>query len=899
MFYLDDDIKRFIEYCKHQYNIRDKSTQPEFEIRINSVQQYIFDFLILECRKKYKEVIKESTVNIYETTTDGIANQYREIIEKGKKIYQSKTGKEKRDKMYTFKDQTQHLIRYSFSIEQTINCPENTSKLCLTRQRYRFEFDTLKGYTYMFTFITNKTYDNKKSYDFEVEIEFDIEKMTPELISESINELLSSFLLSNLSNDYSKYVYDRIFRFEKLIPKPVNIKETDSDTLKDNVYYVTNKLDGQRFLLYFFDGNIYSIQNRNVKFLCETKINNCLVDTEFFKNKYYLFDCYMYESNDILNKNLSERLEYCKLIKESNPLFEIKSFSKQLLTETKNLLDTLNKDENDGLIYTPENFSKKLPVFKWKFPEKMSIDFRVVKDSQNSSLYTLCVFTKTDKYGKTPFEIPFKIKDELTPFKTKNQIPFKINKKNATFISDKPLIDHGIYEFMFEKGNFVCHRQREDKTNPNFISVALDVYKDMIYPFESFKLIALFRPLNKFRKYHNQIKRQIITECCKQKDILDLGIGQGGDLEKYNQSNINTIFGVEPYEKNYKEFQSRLSSYSPTFSDKVKLIITNAQDTDKIVDIVGDKGVDIIASFFSLSFFFFPDKPNDIHDLVETISQNLKEDGYFIGTTIDGDQVLKVTNNKNKCFDFGDGFIRVEKNQTVTFEIKGTIVETQKESLVNFNLLVELLKDKGIVLKSSDFFKDNKDLTSDENKLNSLYRHFIFQKENITKCIYEECKPNTIFNLITKSNIEKCFDLFKKVIDTKKYNLFEIKPKDNYNILSEFYMVKKYINNLESPYFIKYNCLFGPRLHKTLVFKKIPEDSIYLKDYTIKEDYKTLRDQLVLSIELLTKKGLCCDLDKIVVYKNEIPSILFHDYSSLKKGKFSETQLKQLLHKLN
>jgi len=889
MFYLDNNIKEFINYCKQKYDERNKSTQPEFEIRINSVQQEIFDFLIFQCRQKYKEVIKESIVNIYSTTIDGISNQYREIIENGKTICQLKTGKENQDRMYTFKNQTQHLIRYSFSIEQTIDCPEKTSKPSFTRQRYRFEFDTLKGYTYMFTVITNK-----KPYDFEVEIEFDIEKMTPELISESIDELLSSFLLSNLSNDYSKSIYDRISTV--LIPKPINIKETDSDTLKDNVYYVTNKLDGQRFLLYFLDGNMYSIQNRNVKFICKTELNNCLVDTEFFKNKYYLFDCYIYNSINILNKNLPERLKCCELIKKSNPLFEIKSFSKQLLTETKNLLDTLNKDENDGLIYTPENFSKKLPVLKWKFPEKMSIDFRVIKDTQNPSLYTLCVFTKTDKYGKTPFEIPFKIKDELTPFKTKNQIPFKINKKNATFISDKPLIDHDIYEFMFEKGNFVCHRQREDKTNPNFISVAFDVYNDMIHPFESFKLIALFRPLNKFRKYHNQIKRQIIIEFCKQKDILDLGIGQGGDLDKYQNSNILSIIGVEPYDKNYKEFQKRLSSYSPTFSGKVKLIITNAQNTDKIIKEVGEKGVDIISSFFSLSFFFFPGT-NDIHDLVETISQNLKEDGYFIGTTIDGEQVLKVTNNKDKTFDFGDGFIRVEKDNTVTFEIKGTIVETQKESLVDFNLLVELLKNKGILLKSSDFFKDNKYLTRDENKLNSLYRHFVFQKENITKCIYEECKPNTIFNLITKSNIENCFDLFRKVINTKKYNLVEIQPKDNYNILSEFYMVKKYINNLDSPYFIKYDCLFGPRLHKTLVFKKIP-DSIYLKDYTIKEDYQTLRDQLLLSIELLKNKGLCCDLDKIVVYKNEIASILFNDYSSLKKGKFSETQLKQLLEKL-
>ena len=168
---------------------------------------------------------------------------------------------------------------------------------------------------------------------------------------------------------------------------------------------------------------------------------------------------------------------------------------------------------------------------------------------------------------------------------------------------------------------------------------------------------------------------------------------------KYNQSNIKTIFGVEPYDKNYKEFQSRLSSYPKSFSDKVKLIIGVAQDTDKIIKEVGEEGVDIVTSFFSLSFFFFP-KTNDINELVETVSQNLKEGGYFIGTTIDGEQVLKITNNTNKTFDFGDGFIRIEKDETVTFEIKGTIVETQKESLVDFNLLTELLKKKGIILKT-------------------------------------------------------------------------------------------------------------------------------------------------------------------------------------------------------
>ena len=869
MFYLDDDIQLFINYCKQQYIERNKNTQPEFEIRINSIQKEMFDFILFELKKKYKEVIKESTVHIYTTQTDGIYNQYRQIIDKNQTICQLKTGKENRDRSYLFSNQTEHMIRYSFSIEQTIDCPEKYGKPSFTRQRYRFEYDTLKGYTYMFTVITNKN-----PYDFEVEIEFDIEKMTIELVKESIDELLSLFLSSNLDIAHIKTIYDRISRFEKIIPKPINIKEEYSQLLKDNVYYVTNKLDGQRFLLYFYNGNVYTIQNKNVTFLCHTDIKESLVDTEFFQNKYYFFDCYQTKGNDLFDTKLPQRLEYCQQIKSSNPLFEVKPFSSQLFSESKRLLETLNKDENDGLIYTPEDFSKHLPVLKWKFPEKMSIDFRVVADIRNPLLYTLCIVTKMDKDGLTPF---------------------KINQRNAMIQTQKPLVDRGIYEFIYEKGNFTCHRRRLDKVKPNFISVASDVYKDMIHPFEDYKLLALFRPLNKFRKYHNQIKKQMISSLCKQQTILDLGIGQGGDLDKYNKSNIKTIFGVEPYDKNYKEFQSRLSSYPKSFSDKVKLIIGVAQDTDKIIKEVGEEGVDIVTSFFSLSFFFFP-KTNDINELVETVSQNLKEGGYFIGTTIDGEQVLKITNNTNKTFDFGDGFIRIEKDETVTFEIKGTIVETQKESLVDFNLLTELLKKKGIILKSTEFFKDNKDLTINENKLNSLYRQFIFQKENITNLIYEECKQNTILNLITKSNDTNCFELFQKVIDLKKYDLIKIKPKDIYTILHEFYMVKKYINPLQSPFFMKYECLYGTRLHKTLVFKK--RVGIPLKDYTDRKNFLALRDQLLLCIDLLSKKGLCCDLDKLIIDEHEFAHILFHDYSTLTFGKFSEKQIKNLLMKL-
>lgn len=59
MFYLDDDIQLFINYCKQQYIGRNKNTQPEFEIRINSIQKEMFDFLLFELKKNIKKLSKK------------------------------------------------------------------------------------------------------------------------------------------------------------------------------------------------------------------------------------------------------------------------------------------------------------------------------------------------------------------------------------------------------------------------------------------------------------------------------------------------------------------------------------------------------------------------------------------------------------------------------------------------------------------------------------------------------------------------------------------------------------------------------------------------------------------------------------------------------------------------
>jgi hypothetical protein len=343
----------------------------------------------------------------------------------------------------------------------------------------------------------------------------------------------------------------------------------------------------------------------------------------------------------------------------------------------------------------------------------------------------------------------------------------------------------------------------------------------------------------------------------------------------------------------------------------IKLLKIGAENTHDIVKDVGVEGVDIISSFFSLSFFFFPGT-NNLDNLVQTIFQNLKEDGFFIGTTIDGKRTTELLNPlPDKKFNFGEGFIQINTDQTVTFEIKGTIVETQKESLVDFELLTKKLQDVGIILEDSKFFKDNKDLSSYENELNSLYRTFIFHKNNMTEKINKLCNKNTFFNLLSRSTDEKCFELFRKLYKekqipflNKKVEIKELDPKYLYNKMSEFYSVKSLINPIHSNNLIKYYSLFGNRIHKYLVHDYIPKDAVTIFKYKDKKDYPSIREQIIETLLKLKEKNISYNnLSNLLILKDNTGyvKVIFDNFGYLDEGNFEkdENDLKHILEYLN
>jgi len=891
--------KEFIKSKKEEFDNAqsDIQSQMEFEIRISendcgsAVQLPFFNSLQEKCNKIYKNALKsESQVIIYQKIEGKKNLQYREINSKdGKdKICQEKTKPEPKDLYYT--GQTcDYCFRMSFSRENPIDCPpSDKGNILFTRQRQRVEFDTGKGYIYVFTDVDETKTGQKTTKKYEVEIEFDLKQLSVELIQDALTHLMGDYLKSNIPKEYEDLAMEKFNEnMEGFKPvKPVNLNDTKKAAKKHDEcpvskydiyeifsrkgypYQVTNKLDGERCFLFFNNNQVFSI-GKGVNFVCtlnqkyELKAGSIpiisIVDAEYFRGEYYFFDCYVFQNKSVFSDKLKDRLEMASLLSGKNPdLFKMKTFSSLLSKDTRYLLSNLDRTNNDGIIYTPEDPRQNLPIYKWKFPEKMSIDFQVKKSGPNFT-YNLLVSTKK---GIKPFEIDGKI---------------------ATFSSEKELKDNGIYEFMYDK-KFILHRERPDKSTPNYICTALDVWNDIVNPFTEEKLKKLFEPLHFYRKYHNSIKRELISQFCKGKRVLDLGVGKGGDLPKYKDSNAKAVIGVEPYSTNFKELKNRIKENRDGKMDiDFTLVETAAQDTDVINEKVGVEGVDVVASFFSLSFFFFPKRPQDLRDLVETISQNLKEGGYFIGTTIDGDRTTKLLQSMpDKTFDFDDGFIKLNDDNTVTFEVKDTIVETQQESLVDFKRLKNELEKVGLIEQLSPFFDRSNSLTKNENILNSLYRTFVFKKREISKEIASLCEENTFANLLTKSN--QCYDIFEKI---KLYNgcVETIPRKDIYNALEQFYFYKKHIDVFSSPQFVKWYSVYGTRIYKKSILEYLqPNKIVLLQNYTEKGDFPILREQFVSTLEKLHSNSIRYTnfKDGLCVYKDDSGNIrlLFTDYNA-------------------
>jgi len=289
----------------------------------------------------------------------------------------------------------------------------------------------------------------------------------------------------------------------------------------------------------------------------------------------------------------------------------------------------------------------------------------------------------------------------------------------------------------------------EESTNLDFIldkfpTVLIIVASNKTLPYEAsyfksidgMKLYAFYnprKPLENLRVFANTVKKDMIEET-RNKVVVDIGSGVGGDIFKYSKSQPKELFLIEPSDDNIKSLNIRLKEGEKYLRKlNYKVLKSGGEETQKIYSFVNKK-VDYVNMFFSLTFFF---KSREmLMSLVNTIDYLLKDGGVFMGTVMDGYLVEKELYNgdiTNKDYEIKKRWTEEGLyNKEISIDFKNTVTATyQTEYLVYMKEFEFLLASKGIILEKIMNFNDYNDtqsLTPEEKFLNGLYSLFSFRK---------------------------------------------------------------------------------------------------------------------------------------------------------------------------
>jgi hypothetical protein len=273
--------------------------------------------------------------------------------------------------------------------------------------------------------------------------------------------------------------------------------------------------------------------------------------------------------------------------------------------------------------------------------------------------------------------------------------------------------------------------------------------------------------------FHNQgVKRQLYEKPPKKGTLLELCCGEAGDLNRWLDSGYSFILGVDLVKKNiynpksgcYSRMLKRRGQYMRTVDPKeTKRIyypdmvfaagdcavpIKNGQaaaaigdkDSEDILKIVMNKqgsvashlkyvaakgadGFDAISCMFAVHYFFESEEKLD--GFLDNIALNLKKNGVFFCTFMNGEKVETAIANGNGDMIEGKKFLdnasvgmpvwaivrRYQKSTKSAYgkKIDVYIENTQKfipEYLVSFKTLVEKAKQHGLALLETQMFEE-------------------------------------------------------------------------------------------------------------------------------------------------------------------------------------------------
>ena len=515
--------------------------------------------------------------------------------------------------------------------------------------------------------------------------------------------------------------------------------------------------------------------------------------------------------------------------------------------------------------------------YKWKPPTQNSIDFYIEfqKDPKTGKILTLYDNSNDEYIRNKPYQIcnlyvgqygkngrqPLLFKEE----QDLHMAYLFLNNGKIRDLSGDSINDKTVVEFYYNNNievpvNFrwVPIRTRHDKTDGNYHTIADKVWRSIINPI----LISDFDELSKgnasydnkinemrskighdiivssnkenvyyqqnnemikpMRNFHNWIKSCLIYTYCsniyksnKQLSILDLGMGRGGEINKYYYAKVDFVVGTDIDKETLLSANdgclSRYNNEKKKRPNYPKMYFIHADSSAKLNYESQEqalKGMTVENKNLMLKFFSSDNKKIlfdrincmfSIHySLKDQISWDnykhnintfLRNDGYFTFCTFEASKVVELIGSKDRYTHY---YTTDKGEQKILFEIVKKYEDVKKDTIIGVGnaidvflpwisnegrYMTEYLVDKNFIVK--DLLEScNLELVDSDNFENQLNIH----KDFLNNFAKYESKPDT-----------------HKYLDNVKnfYNKNEINEGCwIYNSLTRYYVFKKLNKNI-------------------------------------------------------------------------------------------------------
>jgi mRNA (guanine-N7-)-methyltransferase len=149
-------------------------------------------------------------------------------------------------------------------------------------------------------------------------------------------------------------------------------------------------------------------------------------------------------------------------------------------------------------------------------------------------------------------------------------------------------------------------------------------------------------PAIDLKKFHNQIKRELIKAFCRSGSLLDIACGRGGDLSKWN--GLNYIRGIDISSAEIDEARRRHVESFPHLACEFDVCDSFGTETYTSTRIY-----DSITCMFAIQYFVETETMLDT--FMHNVSSNLKRGGCFVGTVPCGQRIHDAISKSNMFVD--------------------------------------------------------------------------------------------------------------------------------------------------------------------------------------------------------------------------------------------------------